>query len=93
MAESLSIAVPQPSFGGGEPAGFTGAPVLSTLAGGGFGGVTLLSLPTVGFTQGANTISPYFLTLFEVVISGANCPPSAVYPAYGVRGVGASRAP
>jgi len=92
MAVSLTIPVPQPTAGGGPVAGIAGAAILSTLAGG-LDSVTTLTLPGVTLLRGTINANPYILSLLEVVTSGANCPPTAVYPAYGQRGTGASRTP
>lgn len=92
MATALTIPVSQPTRGGGNASGFTGSPLLSGLSGG-LHAARGLALPVSQPARAGNNPNPYILTLLEVVVSGANCPPSAVYPAYGVRGVGASRAP
>jgi hypothetical protein len=92
MATALVIPVSQPTRGGGNASGFTGSALLSGLASD-LGTAKSLTLPVSQPARAGNNPNPYILTLLEVVVSGANCPPSAVYPAYGVRGVGASRAP
>jgi hypothetical protein len=73
-------------------AGITAATILSTLAGA-LDTATAVSIPPITLLRGTINANPYILSLLEVVTSGANCPPTSVYPAYGQRGTGASRTP
>jgi hypothetical protein len=87
MPTSISLPVLSLAQGGGSPVGILpGSPAISSLAGAVLGPALVLSLPVLSLAQGTNNPTPTIRSLFEVVISGGNCPPIRRYPATGQRG-------
>ena len=89
MPYALDIPALTIATGGTAAPAFTTGGFPSTAAGVTSGATVALGIPPLAIGVAGNNPTPSVLTLLEVVVSGANCPPIYRYPLTGQRGVNA----
>jgi hypothetical protein len=83
---ALSLPTLSITRGGGAPVAFNPGTATPSNLVGAANTARALSFPVLNLARGGFNLSPTISSLFEVVTSGANCPPIRRYPATGQRG-------
>ena len=83
---ALSLPTLSIARGGGAPVAFNAGTATPSNLAASSGTAKALSFPVLNLVRGGFNLAPTISSLFEVVTSGANCPPIRRYPATGQRG-------